>query len=336
MVSDILPRTPAWQSLRPASPTFGPIEDERAGLLVGVVGSPASVWRMGIDHGALHGSYRLTGDRDLFLKVVEAGHRDSQLASDRIARHLASRGVSTLTCLDGYPRDLPDGHALFAFDFVDGRFAEAEPRDIAGLGRAVGQLHRVLADAPFAARVLDLSRDRDDTLERYRLLAMSDGGVPEHVTAIVTHGDTCHVATSTQVIHGDLNYTNALFPLRGDEPLLLDFEDCRFSHLPRLVDLAMALERFVLVAEAENDDAFDLGQALIRAYRAADPRPFDAGAGDLSSTLRTLAIRALVLLCEMRRRGEEVEDAEVGKFVELHAQATARDDLLTELSRMLP
>ena len=300
------------------------------------VGGPALVRRMGADHGALHGSYRLTGERDLFLKVVVASHRDGQLASDRIARYLASRGVTTRTCLGGFPADLPDGHVLFAFEFLDGRFAQADERDIAGLGRAVGQLHEVLADAPFAAQVAGLSRDRDEALERYRLQAASDPGGDERVAAILAQSDTRHVPTFAQPIHGDLNYTNALVPLRGDEPLLLDFEDCRFSHLPRLVDLAMVLERFVLVAEADDDVALELGRALLGAYSAADPRPLGAEAEDLGRTLQTLASRSLALLCQMRRQGDDVAVAEVDKFVDLHAQAVARNDVLSELGRMLP
>jgi len=335
MVSDILPRTPAWQALRPAAPTFQRIDDERAALLENAAGGPARVQRMGDDRGALPGAYRIRGDHDLFCKVVSSDHLESQLAAARIARYLAAHGVATPTTLDGYPRELGDGYILFAFDFVDGRFAGTGTGDLTALGGALGTMHAVLAQAPFAAEVRERSVERDELLERYRRRALEDAPGDE-VAGVLSRSDTRHVEAALQAVHGDLHYTNALFPVRGSGPLLLDFEDCRFSHLPRLVDLALVLERFTLVAEPDGARAIVLGRALLDAYRSADPRPLGAARGDIERTLRTLASRALSLLCEMRRQGQRVEAGEIAKFVSLHAQAVDRRDVLAELEQALP
>ena len=330
----ILPRAPAWAALRPSSPSFEEIDDERARLIRLLVAGTSHIARMGSSAGGLEGFYRLGGERDLFVKVVSPHHFSRQLQADRIARFLASQGVATVPCLDGFPRHIPGRAIVFAFPFLEARFARADRADLGRLGQALGRLHVALAHAPFADGARQRSRERDASLRRYRTtpLARPD----DRVEAVLAADDTDHVDAECQPVHGDVNYVNVLFPIDDGEPVLLDFEDCAFSHLPRLVDVAMAVERFALTAAPEDDArALVLARALTAGYQSADPRPLAPAEGALASTLRTLSVRALSLLCEMERGGQAVAPFERGKFLCLHGEAIRRADLLSRIEEDL-
>ncbi len=328
MPDRFLPRSPALASLRPRAPVFEEILDERADVLCVACGAAGEVERMGGAGGGLEGFYRLLGPDELFLKVVPADHRQRQVEAGAIARFVSGHGVRTSVDLDGYPRDLPEGQVLFAAPYLEVRYAGAAGDDLARVGSALGRLHRVLADAPFADDVRRLGEQRDRELADL-LCRASDEGVAE-----LAGGSDAFPEAPSQAVHGDLNAGNVVFPVSGGEPLVLDFEDCRFSHRPRLVDVAMALERFAMVAADDDERAFDLGLALVNGYLDATDIPPPAP-GDLGRTLRALSVRALALLAALRREGRAVADAEWDKFLHLLDQVRARGSLLRRLEEIL-
>ncbi len=308
-----LPRTPAWSSLHPATPTFSPVTDARHGRLCDAVGEPGALWKMGTDAMEIAGFYRLDVLDPLFLKVVPTDHLERQERANDIARHVASRGVPTNEALDGFPVSLDDDHALFAFPFEEVRFADAGAADLFAVGAGLARLHRALADAPFADEVTERSQTRDVYLEELRQRVIEGHGLPLDILRIVYRTSTrLPAGPKPQVIHGDLNAANVLFPVHGGPPMFVDLEDAAHSWHPPLVDVAMALERFVLVNADSGAEAVQKGQHLLAGYASVAPAGFPSDA--YAPVLAALSVRALVLLSALEAAGRFVAPAEWDKF----------------------
>jgi aminoglycoside phosphotransferase (APT) family kinase protein len=136
---------------------------------------------------------------------------------------------------------------------------------------------------------------------------------------------------ATQPIHGDLHVANVLFGRDG--PVFLDFEDALSSWLPRSVDLAMGLERFVLAWAEDASVAMRLGRAFLEAYAdEAGGLPFRRG-GELADTLCWLAARALATLSSAAGQGAQMPEAEWDKFLFLFECTRTQRGLLEALGR---
>lgn len=325
-----LPRTPAWSVLTPGAPSFSRVEDQRRRLIRDAVGDDADLWKMSADDGSLEGFYRLDAAEPLFLKIVPADHLERQSRAMDFARHVAGHGVATPVALDRYPRPLADGHALFAFPYLDARFATNSADDLRAIGALLAELHLALADVPHAADVRERSRRRDAYLEELRRRVVEGHGLLPEFHEILSAGTTVMPrADSTQAVHGDLNAANVMFPLTGGRPSILDFEDCTHSWHAPLLDVAMALERFVLVRTEDEDDAATRAEVMLAGYR--EVAPIALPAGSLVATLTALAARAMVLLAALESAGQWVAPDEWDKFCFLTGLAHRRAPVLAQL-----
>ena len=133
-----------------------------------------------------------------------------------------------------------------------------------------------------------------------------------------------------QVLHGDLNLGNVLFADHTVSPAPLDFEDSRHNFHGVAMDLAMALERFVLVRTSDDGRALSLGHRLLAGY-AEHAAPWRWGAPGLAGILQSLAVRALLLLAGNRAAGRPVAESEWDKFLYLYAETERRAELLRAL-----
>lgn len=325
-----LPRTPACSALNPGPPSFTRVEDRRGGLLCAAVGDEAGLWKMGADDGALGGFYRLDAAEPLFLKVVPVEHLQRQLRAADVARHLAGHGVATPVPLDGYPRPLADGLTLFAFPYLEARFATSSTDDLRAIGAGLARLHLALADAPHEAEVRDRSRRRDLYLEELRQrLVEGRGLLPEFHDVLASGTTSIPDAGPAQAVHGDPNAANVMFPLAGGAPWFVDFEDCAHSWHAPVLDVAMALERFVLVRTEDEDDTVNRAEVLLAGYREVAPLAIPRGS--LLATLTALAVRATVLLAALESAGHRVAPDEWDKFCFLAGLARRRAPALARL-----
>jgi len=123
-------------------------------------------------------------------------------------------------------------------------------------------------------------------------------------------------------LHGDLNPGNVL--MVEEKPLLLDFEDVFHSYLPVQFELALMVERFVLVRVNDDAIAVDIGRGLLGSYGAeVDTKPQRATT-DPVNVLRALALRSLCVLTLAASNGLLVSDREWKKFFQLERQAVER------------
>jgi Ser/Thr protein kinase RdoA (MazF antagonist) len=148
---------------------------------------------------------------------------------------------------------------------------------------------------------------------------------PAAVRSICRSGADFSSTDARQPLHGDLHLSNILMPVGGDaKPIFIDFEEVGHSVLPARFELALFIERAVLVREPDDARAAALADSFLSAYFAGDDNAARLFKSRAVETLQALAARSLCVLADMERNGLEVDDAEWMKFVELYAQASRR------------
>lgn len=112
--------------------------------------------------------------------------------------------------------------------------------------------------------------------------------------------DFRHLLKNAQPLHGDLNNGNALWSLATNKIRILDFEETIRTHLSPVFDLALFIERNILVRISDNPSlAIACGRDFLKGYQMA------GGLVDREEDLHRVLIwinqRALCLnaMCEM-------------------------------------
>lgn len=340
MSNPILPRKPAFATLQPSPPEFMPLDRSEPSLLLSCVGSGRLLGRRGADTGIdgyyLHQSEN--GDTT-FLKVVPTDHAKRQAAADAVASWVAHFGVRTPIPLPGFPRMMGNDHTVFAYQYIVSRFANTTVSDLSQIGTSLAIMHAALAQYPDSTEVQRTSAIRTAMLTNRRNIVCSGlhsaGPKPARLREIFEREmalfSLLEDAPEHQPLHGDLVYGNILFPMKDGAPVLLDFEDTLISWLPIDIDIALALERFILLPEQDDDMALVLGRGMLRAYGEARGKDSGFLAHPLSDSLRLLSVRALATLAEMEAQGSTVNIAEWEKFFNLYQHAIARSHLLATL-----
>jgi Ser/Thr protein kinase RdoA (MazF antagonist) len=204
---------------------------------------------------------------------------------EAITAHLAARGVRTprlIRTIDGAAsfRDAA-GATWRALSFVAGETLPRvhEPWVAAAAGRAVGALHRALADLEHAfhftrpgahdtpAHLATLRATLTEHAAHARIAAVEPLG-----RAILAHAEALAPlpATPTRIIHGDLKTTNVLFDrARREATAIVDLDTMAASSLP--IELGDAFRSWCNPGGEDDAHArFDAGvfEAAITAYAA--------------------------------------------------------------------
>lgn len=341
MSSIDLIRPPAGPSLAPGLPQAIALsgDEQRAvredfgleGTVFGLQmdGQPLPFWRLEPPDGG-----------PVFLKRIAPGRAAIAKQAEAVADWLAQHGLNVPAPLAGFPRDLPDGSLAVALPFVEGRRLSAKPRaaDVHALGRAVGLLHRALAEHPARDAWAAATAQRLSGLNAMRdALAMGHttaGPDPAAVQALANDPalDFAPAAWPCQPLHGDLNSGNVLLEDRSGAIVLLDFEDVFHSVLPPQFELALLLDRHVLVCSPGDAEAAALGKALLAGYAAVMGAVPEFG-DKPGNVLRTLALRSLCVLAQGEAAGLDGGRSEWAKFLRLERHAAARADLFWAIVR---
>ncbi|MBK7354708.1 phosphotransferase [Propionivibrio sp.] len=343
MSSLILPDKPAFAMLRPSIPEFVPRDHkDLADVLVTRLGFGQLLCRADAAETVdPTGYYLFRHDRGnaSFVKVVEEHRAMRQSAADAVAGWVADFGVRTPKAIAGFPFRFGGRYTVFAYEYIPSRFAKASPSDLRSVGHTLGVMHTALSQRTDVDETRRLSALRVSMLNYRREIVCAGKYLPEskmwHVSAILEREapifKLLDEAANCQSLHGDLVYGNILFPLAGGDPVVLDFEDCGVSWLPVVFDLALVLERFILLPEENDDNAFRLAEEMLRGYIQTIGQSKKILACRLSDCLRLLAARALTTLAEMEARGVGVDASEWGKFLSLHRHALSRTSLLSRI-----
>lgn len=300
-------------------------EDEARGVTE-ATGIEGRVLAMSTD-GDAGGLYRLVpaNGPPLFVRLVGPERSLTVERAEGLAAWLAARDMPVAAPEPGFPRRLADGGVVSAARFVVGARIPATAGAMAALGAALARLHRALAEHP--------DRDAWAASTERRLAALTEarealaagpaeaGPDPDRLRALAADPeiDFMRAGAPRRPLHGDLNPGNVL-DVDG-APVLLDFEDALHSVLPPAFELALALERFVLVPLADDEAAREAGGVLLAGYREAGGAE---GLDDLAGAMRALALRSLCVLAAGLDRDAAAPEAEWRKFLALEAQARAR------------
>jgi len=328
-------RAPAWSGLQPDEGGQYRVCGSWARRIVTAIGRPGQLLGRSADACRSEGYYTFVpedGSRRLFLKTVHERRLASQLDANRIAEWLADNALPVRPILNSYPRRLDSHYYLIAHNLIDGRFARCEAPDLEAIGQLLGRTHNALQSLPAARHIRRRSAQRDALFTELLHEQHQAPATNESVRKVLASSTPQLPSSDAQVIHGDLNMGNLLIGKASGQPALLDFEDANHNWHSPLVDLAMALERFVLVRTPDAELADRLGRALIEGYLAtAQQRP--AVEHSATKILQSLATRALLLLGNSAP--SPTVDAERDKFLMLHALAEQQGPLLDRLWQSL-
>jgi len=302
------------------------------------------LYRLDNNAGGLAGYYYVHASDHhpaLFIKVVDSQRAVTLQAADDIARFVADHGVSTSCQIPDYTKVIDGQWYALTYPYFEARFARLEDEDLRHSGRLLAQLHRTLARAPFQAQIKHNTAERELILKntQQQLADSSENHIREEAVDIILHNtlDYPDCGWPKQIIHGDVNYGNLLFPIETpDRPVILDFEDTDLSWHSPLVDLAFMIERFILIRTDDDKLAYSLCQSLIAAYREyADKPPPPLNSGSLTKTLQLLSARALTLLAALTLENTPVASGEWDKFIFLYSQVQGRKQLINNIESLL-
>lgn len=339
-----LVRQPTFAGLRPAVPSYVPADHDIAAELLALTGIAGEVDVRSGSAGPDGGFYRVSPElgRALFIKSVPTARVAELELADRMMAAVAAHGAPVLPPISGYPKPWGEDKAIFAYPFVTYRFVAATVDEVAVLGDTLGRLHRALASvAPqFRDPVTQRAAARQKFLEgvRGRLLAeaCAVGPAPERLSEILALAQVWDDGPENDfgLVHGDMNFGNALYREDTHNPsiALVDFEGATQLWLPPEFDLAKAIERFCLCAEAaDGADTYALGEAFLDAYSARSGWRGFAAPEQLLTLIGVQHAQPLCLLAAAALDGRPNDEDEWLKFFDLHDRLIDRRELVSAL-----
>ena len=343
--SATLVRSPSWSGLTPALPRADVLDEQSATHILGMIGlEPAQISEVSalLFGDAPSHMYRVdaTAGQSFLLKLVDVERQEGVLRAEGVAAWLAEQGLDFPAPLPGFPRETPEGDVAILLPFMSGRRVEASISDMRALGQALGAFHHNLVRHPDLGSWRDFTDDRLSELNAVReRLVKKHGARPQYADRLSELAadrslDFRFDALPRRPLHGDMNPGNIL--IAGDKAVLMDFEDVFHSVLPIAFDLALVLERLVLVRVGEEQLAIDLGRAFMFEYSRSGESFVDVAAlsaQEWTSVLRSLALRSLCTLALGEESGIQVETVEWEKFFYLEQLATGKGHLIECMAR---
>jgi len=334
-----LPRQPAYDGINPEPAAFVQLgQDEWTTKILAGVGSGDLYGRA--KDVRKRGAYYLhrTERGCFFLKILPSSAVETQLIADSVARWVSKKGVRASLLMPNYPRAIDENFFVFSYEYLQGRFARPNVTDIDAVSRTLALMHLALRELPDAHRIKDASSNRVMVLKA-RLGAIVEGRElwgpkPNSLLDICSANrgvfDLLESRWGCQPLHGDLVVGNIMFPESGGAPVILDFEDTAISFFPIDLDIALVVERFILMRSATDEQAYTLCRTFLSTYSSLinKKRFLIFSVGDC---LRLLALRALLTLSEKEASGGQVNDSEWHKFYELFDRLGENQLLLSRI-----
>jgi len=332
-----LPRSPAFEELRPKNPVWSTVEPELASQIRVWTGLQGEVLHLGDSANFPNGYYSIKNQSScILLKIFPKQYLEQHLASDKIAHWLATQGVYTSCVLADYPKEISEQKVvIFAYEKIAGRFVKPNKEEMESVGVALAQMHKAFLGCEWANEIRRAGMQRhESTITMLKLLQLgtSKVKVPKAVKQIL---QTVNVSLlnvlieSPQVIHGDLNYGNLLVREDDHRIFFLDFEDTWTAWFSPLMDVAFVIERFALLES--DEESLVLAKSFLDSYRSVGGSSFQ-GQTHLRDCLAALAVRALLLLSLVAENDKKrTSNAEWCKFIMLYEQSQNRQDLLNQI-----
>lgn len=325
-----LPDVPAYAD--PHQDAIAPSEAEAVigNAILRAFQADGRVFRL-TDRNGFAGHYKMvpTGEAALFVKVTGVQRRayldmvddfvDNLDADTEAVRRVGFAAVN--------------GHAAFAYPFVEGRRPKQTEPDMERIGRAVAALHPALKSHGDGAIVRQRAKDFLGYLETVaaRTVDRPAAGFPHAARSCLRARRQCLDAypdhAGAQVLHGDLNYGNVLMRADDGKAVLLDFENVVRSYGPVELDLIFAMERLCFAPSTEPETSLQLATAFLAGYAGSAPTP-NVGDQEIADVMEAHALRALATLAAMMEEGRSPPAGEMDKFISLYNDRTRKAAIL--------
>ena len=330
-------RPPAFDSLKPKIPKFIPLaeEDPRQELceLIGLAGR-LSAWNA--DAKNWIGFYKIEArQKSIFLKIVPKEHAQTQAFAEQIAKWLKSKSVPVSSQLMGFPISLPKGNIGLGYQFIESKFCELVSSNLKEAGVAIAKLHKALEKYERQRDIMLLGAKRYKSLklqcEIIRREKFNENSNVARLKDLLERNELelFNRDVKAQPLHGDLVYANIIFTSHG-KATICDFEDAVMSWDTKDLDLALMIERFILIPSNYNETAIRHCSSLLESYGRVmgDDRPL---LFHLRDTLQFLSIRSLLSLSKAESEGCKVMQAEWDKFFSLYENSRLAINLLERI-----
>lgn len=323
---------PASKSIALTDATWLEVTSEKVNKLKELTTFEGTFHQLNFTDEGLLGHYKVTlDDSILFLKIINLAASKTQMLAEEIVKHLFKTGTNTVRLLQNFPKiNYTHNVMILGYPFIYGTYVEPQLENIGLVGSELGKMH------------LGLKKFNDTlTIEENsnRHLEFCISNIPKllfqlkeaNIDASAIKDTLCNLIkqelmSAAQPIHGDLNYGNILVSDDNQKIIFIDFEEATRSYFNPMVDVAMAIERFIKTRKCNQDDLlFEFKKNYINVtgewFRTSS---------QLSNILRGLSARALLLLASINK--EETNDwhiEERSKFLQLHQNAIINSDQLS-------
>lgn len=282
-------------------------------------------------NGDIKGHYLLTSNnKKVFVKIIDTNDYEQLLEAESFAKILYKNKIKTQVLLEGFPKSLNNNYSIFAYSYITNRFSKTKEIDITKISQEISNLHEVFKNIDSKKVFLNTEKREEFFLKEFDLKVELIGSIS--VTAkefLLKYKDLLYRDFGNkQIIHGDLNFHNIIFDKNSDEILILDFEDVSHSYFSPLYDIAMILERFILLKDISSEEKFRLGMFLLKNFN----RNYFKN-NLLYKMLLYISVRSLLILATIFKEKNCTNTQEIEKFIKHIKHINTMKDLITKLEK---
>lgn len=321
-------KLPAWISLSEGSlPNRVPATKEETDWLKKLLNEEILVERIEFAGSHLQMYWAKGGVFGEFLiKYLPSSKCMASNQAYELAGWLSNKG-----CLTPLPLKIVDLNGdgfLHLYKYHIHRLLKPIKSDMCNLSNSLALLHHALNDHPAKASWKDNTQNRlFSLLNIRRLLAdgiLKVGPRPTILSKIAQNKKLDFVRSDLpyKALHGDMNYRNVFASTKksGTNPqevMILDFEDVQHSFLPEVFELALIIERFIMVNDLDDNVSISLAKNFLESYQDSISIEFDIKSIDWLNVIQSLNLRSLCVLSLIESEGGEIPGAEWHKFFDL-------------------
>ena len=320
-------RTPTWSGLFPSLPILRYTVDKDSEELRQELSLEGDLYILDFGNGPSRMFCLRKATEDFFIKIYTSKMASVGYRSEVLANWIAERSELTSASKTGFPRRLRNGDLVCMRPYCKGNRMSATVVNMERLGGAIAKLHGLLSFHPDRVKWLGQTDQRLSAIEKTREeivgKTLKVGPNPILLAQVATTSNlSFRPSEMTRIpLHGDLNPGNILM-YKGD-PKIFDLEDVEHSVLDSCFELALVIERIVMVAKDISDaKRVEVGRAFMRGYRGAGGILSVPEGLLLADVPRVLALRSLCLLAHAEQEGVSMPEVEWAKFFSLFDRAT--------------
>ena len=243
-------------------------------------------------------------DKRIFIKIIKVENKGILDLTNSIENYIYRNKVNSLKFLEVFKCKLNKNTFLISYDYIENRFSRATEKDLVYIGKKLGELHRVLLFFPKSSLIKNYSMKRFTHINNLLKKILNsnqnvkiDSKKIEIIKKYKLKKDFFFNKNS-QVIHGDLNYSNILFERQKSEPVFIDFETSCFSWEDPLFDIAQIIDRFILSQDKNQKNLID---AFVESYSDTIKRKVNIN--KLSTIIEQRSLKSILLLISKEHWG---------------------------------